>query len=161
VPDEGLHITKRKLPHWQLAGSTYFVTFTLLTGRLTLAERSLLLEHIRSKDGEFYSLAAATVMEEHAHVILTPNDGIALDRITKGMKGASARTINKARGTSGALWLAESCDRIIRNQEEMDQKLRYMLNNAPKKGLVEDGYEYRWWYFNEEWLREGRGEQVS
>jgi REP element-mobilizing transposase RayT len=149
VPDSTLRTRKRKLPHWTLSGSTYYVTFTLREGKLTLQERDLVLRHIRFGDGKQYCLVGAVVMEDHAHVILMPNDGVSLGSITKGMKGVSARKINEERRSSGALWLAESFDRIIRNEKEFHEKLNYMLNNAPKKGLVDDGWEYTWWYLSE------------
>lgn len=85
-------------------------------------------------------------MPDHVHVILVPNGGISLSRIMQGIKGASSRYINQRRGTSGPLWQLESWDRIIRSDEEFQQKWRYMLMNPVEKGLVSDPWTYSGWY---------------
>lgn len=43
----------------------------------------------------------------------------------------------------------ESYDRIVRDQDELDDKLHYMLNNPVKKELCEDPWGYVGWYFKE------------
>ena len=42
---------------------------------------------------------------------------------------------------------AKSFDRILRNDEELNEKMNYILNNPVKKGLIENGYNYQWYYF--------------
>src|SRR5207302_7859967 len=56
-----LQITKRNLPHWRLDGSTYFITFRLVRGSLGSSERRIILDHVKTGDGPFYRLIAATV----------------------------------------------------------------------------------------------------
>ncbi len=140
--DDRLHIHRRHLPHWQLRGATYFVTFRIAAGTLSMPERLLVLNHLRSGDGPFYDLLAAVVMPGHAHGVLQPNDGVDLPRIMKGIKGVSARLVNAARGTRGALWQDESFDRIIRDADELTGKLEYTIGNPVKAGLVEDPSMY-------------------
>jgi REP element-mobilizing transposase RayT len=108
------------------------------------------LNHIKEGHQIYYSLAAAVVMPDHVHMILTPNAGCELDRIMKGIKGLSARKINTLRGTSGSVWQDESFDRIIRGQDEFDEKVRYMFDNAVKKGLTDDPWSYHSWFCAEE-----------
>jgi len=43
-----LSIKRRDLPHWQLPGSTYFVTFRLKSGAISEKERKIVLEAIIS-----------------------------------------------------------------------------------------------------------------
>ena len=88
-------------------------------------------------------------MPDHVHIILKPNDGISFSRIMKGIKGVSARLVNKHRGKTGTVWLDESYDRIVRDQDEMDEKLRYMFENPIRAGLVEYPEDYTGWYFQE------------
>ncbi len=147
-----LRIKRRHLPHWELRGSTYFITFRVMAGSLSREEVRLVLDHIKSADGRFYTLVAATVLPDHTHLLLEPAEGVDLSRIMKGTKGASARAINKARGQSGSIWQDESFDRIVRDQAELDEKLNYMLWNAVKRALVEDPLEYEGWFVNRDAL---------
>jgi len=138
----------RNLPHWTLKGSTYFLTFRLLNGELSVDERRLVLEHIRSKHGRYYDLLAAVVMPDHAHVLLQPIGETALDRILKGTKGVTARLINQRRGKRGSIWMDESFDRIIRDQSELDEKIAYIYNNPVKAGLATEGMQYEAIFIN-------------
>lgn len=137
------------MPHWELAAATYFITFRLKTGQLSPEEVSLVLEHIKKGDPSYYDLFAATVMPDHVHTILRPKAGVSLPRITKGVKGVTARLINARRGRRGALWQDESYDRIIRDDKEMGEKTEYIFNNALKRGLCADGWDYRGFYFKD------------
>ena len=145
----GLEIRRRNLPHWELAGATYFVTFQMNEGHLSAEEIVVVLEHIRQGDPAFYTLFAATVLPDHVHALLQPNNGISLPRVTKGMKGVSARLVNERRGRRGTFWRDESYDHIIRNEKELEKTIEYIFNNAPKCGLCEDGWEYPGLYLKE------------
>ena len=70
-----------------------------------------------------------------------------------GIKGVSPHKINLKRNTSETIWQDESFDRIIRNAEELKEKINYMLNNPLKKGLTDNPMNYHGWYYNEkfEW----------
>jgi len=140
---------RRNLPHWELDGATYFITFQIKEGRLSAKEIVVVLEHIKRGDPAFYKLIAATVIPDHVHVLMQPNDGMSLPRITKGMKGASARLINERRGQRGSFWRDESYDHIIRNEKEMEKTIEYIFSNAPKRGLCENGWEYPGFYLKE------------
>lgn len=145
-----LEITERRLPHWHLEGSVYFITFRLAQGDLTSTERAIVLQHIRSGHERFYVLYSAVVMPDHVHVIIKPNSGVDLSRIMKGMKGVSARLLNEARGTKGTIWQDESYDRIIRDDKEFIEKLEYLLMNPVKANLANDGREYDGWYIDKD-----------
>ncbi len=82
--------TRRHLPHWDLPGSNYFVTFRVERGTMSPNERQLVLDHILSGDDKFYRLIAGVVMPDHAHLIFRPHEGYTLSRIMKGIKGVSA-----------------------------------------------------------------------
>ena len=142
MDDSKLATHRRHLPHWQLRGATYFITFRLACGELTAAERLIVLGHVRAGHGKFYDLLAAVVMPDHGHALLHPLGGFDLPRITKGVKGVSARLVNLTRGTRGPLWQDESFDRIIRDDAELTETLTYMVNNPAKAELVDDPFEY-------------------
>jgi REP element-mobilizing transposase RayT len=148
-----IKITRRHLPHWSLDGAMYYVTFRPASGELRSSERALVLNHIKEGDGEYYTLVGCVVMPDHAHVILMADLGYSLEKIMKGVKGASARKLNIARGSRGKIWQHESFDRIVRCEKELHGKLVYMLNNPLKAGLVEDPWRYRGWYCNKDYFR--------
>ncbi len=141
-----LKITRRHLPHWQLGGSIYFVTFRTKRIFLKEAERARILGHICEGDGKFYDLFAAVIMPDHVHVLLRPREGYDLSRVMKGIKGVSARVINRERCMRGTVWRDESYDRIVRDGREFDQKLIYMYENPIKKGLAPDPSLYCGWF---------------
>jgi REP element-mobilizing transposase RayT len=87
-------------------------------------------------------------MPDHVHILIRPKEGYTLSRVMKGIKGVSAHKVNVHRNTNGTIWQDESYDRIIRNNDEFDQKLNYMYNNPIKKGLSDEPSEYVGWYIN-------------
>jgi REP element-mobilizing transposase RayT len=145
-----LKIRSRKLPHWTLKGVTYFVTFKTYKGKLSIDEQELILEHVKEGDSRFYTLIALVVMPDHVHLLLTPIKSYTLSRIMRGIKGVSAHKINLLRKTRRNVWQDESYDRIVRDQNELDEKLNYMFNNPVKKGLTENPWDYRGWYYYED-----------
>ena len=146
-----LCINRRNLPHWQLTGSTYFVTFRLKSGIITDDERKIVLDAIKHFHKIRYWVIATVVMPDHVHLILKPiviepKAEFSLSKILQGIKGFSAREINKARGTKGALWQDESFDRIVRDYDECLEKWNYIRNNPGKTGLcqVPEEYPFLW-----------------
>lgn len=146
-----IRITRRHLPHWTLKGVAYFVTFRTVKGELSVDEQKLVLEHIVDGNKKFYILISVIVMPDHIHLLLMSEEGYSLSRIMKGIKGTLAQKINSKRGTSGSIWQDESFDRIIRDQNELNEKINYMLNNPVKRGLTGVPFNYHGWYFNYDW----------
>ena len=137
--------TRRHLPHLQNDGKTYFVTFvTLKRFVLPPAARDLAFETIVFEHRRSCYLHCAVVMPDHVHALFTPLDGWTVPRIARRMKGASAWRINGLLGRSGALWLSESFDRILRAGEDVVMKADYICANPVRAGLVEREEEYTW-----------------
>jgi REP element-mobilizing transposase RayT len=146
-----LSINRRNLPHWQLPGSTYFITFRLKSGIISDDERKIVLDTIKHFHKIRYWVTATVVMPDHIHLILKPvvsesNAEFSLSKVLQGIKGFSAREINKTRGTKGALWQDESFDRIIRDNDEYLEKWNYIRGNPVKDGLCSspEDYEFLW-----------------
>ncbi len=156
-----LLIRKHHLPHWQMGGSVYYVTFKSSRGDLDDESKRILIEHIRWGNGKKFDLIAAVVMSDHCHLMLKPLPKSQdlnvplnqreknvplhwwdLSEILKGIKGASSRAINQHLGTTGKIWVRESFDRIIRDEKEFEQKLQYICNNPVEAGLVEKPEDY-------------------
>jgi REP element-mobilizing transposase RayT len=154
IQDE-LEIRRRHLPHWQLGGSVYFITFRSSRGILPEPALRQVMDNIRYDHGKRYDLHFAVVMPDHVHLLLQPREKegrtwFDLAEIMKGIKGVSSRRINQLLGTTGTVWQAESFDRIMRNEEEYLQKWEYMWNNAVKAGLVEKAEQYEFFVFPED-----------
>src|SRR6185503_6360625 len=74
MDEEGLRVYRRKLPHWRIDGSTYFVTWRVDRDQsdLTASERTCVAKTIRHFDLVRYELLVWVVMNDHVHVVLTP-----------------------------------------------------------------------------------------
>ena len=82
----------------------------------------------------------AVIMPTHVHLLMEPLGGHDLSRILQGIKGASAREINKLTGVTGTLWLDESYDHIVRSEKQYWRFVRYITENPTKDGLRDDEY---------------------
>jgi len=137
---------RRQLPHLQVDERQHFVTFCT-DRRWILPERvrSIVLECCLHDNGEKFDLRVAVVMPDHVHIIFTPwvdheaNAIYSLAEIMDAIKGASAHRISKALGRKERVWQAESFDHVVRCSEGLDAKIRYVLENPVRRGLVAEG----------------------
>lgn len=144
--------TRRNLPHWQIGGRTYWVTWNTAAGvELALPERNLVIEVAKRFHDVRYAIFAMVVMPDHVHSLILPfpkGEGVwwDLSGILKGIKGVSACEINLKREARGAIWQDESFDHIIRNPREFQEKCQYIRDNPARAGLCDagGGYEARW-----------------
>jgi REP element-mobilizing transposase RayT len=140
---EAASLKRRHLPHLVATEATYFVTFR---ARLFLppSARKIILEEIRTLAADAIELDAAVVMPDHVHLIFRLADDADLSRVLKLLKGRSARRINQMLEREGAVWMDESFDHVIRNEDELRDKLEYIKQNPVKKGLVKHPEDYKW-----------------
>jgi putative DNA methylase len=81
-----------------------------------------------------YQVHAFVVMPNHVHLLVTPS--IALPKLTRSLKGITAKRANEMLGLTGSpFWQDESYDRLVRNQAEL---------NRVRAGLVSEAAQYRW-----------------
>jgi REP element-mobilizing transposase RayT len=82
-------IYRRKLPHIERDGGSYFITFhTRDDLTLNHEAKRLLLDHCLHDDGERYELDSVVVMSTHLHLILTSvRDALGYFRLATIMKG--------------------------------------------------------------------------
>lgn len=87
-------------------------------------------------------------MPDHVHLALNPladsKGPICIPRIMQAIKGTSAHRINRELGHKGPVWQQESFDRALRCEEQLDNKLDYMLENPVRAGLLLNPLDYRW-----------------
>jgi REP element-mobilizing transposase RayT len=100
-----------------------------------------------------YFVACWSIMPNHCHAVIRPFDDYALEDLLGAIKGVTARHINVAIGTKGAIWEEESYDRIIRDEEHLWRVIQYIGRNPRMAGLA-DKTNWRCW-IHPEWESAG------
>jgi putative transposase len=151
VSDGQLIKSKRQLPHWQLGGSTYFITFRSKISYLPAKARQIVLEACGYFNDTRYQLWAAVVMPDHVHLLLTPkekNEGgyYSLTEILHSLKSFTSNRINRFLNRKGTLWQDDYFNRIVRDEGEFLEKWNYIRNNPVKKELCQHPDEWDAFY---------------
>jgi putative transposase len=121
---------------------------TTSTGPLWLKDARIAREvvsaiHRGATDLHQYELQAYVVMANHVHLLITP--AIGLPRITKGLKGVTAKAANRILGRTGKpFWLDESYDRWVRSSKEFGRIAEYIERNPVASGLVSRAEDWPW-----------------
>jgi REP element-mobilizing transposase RayT len=90
-----------------------------------------------------YLLHAFVVMPNHVHMLATPT--LALPKLTKSLKGITAKRANVMLSLTGTpFWQQESYDHLVRHQREFERIRQYIEMNPVRAGLVTEATEYRW-----------------
>jgi REP element-mobilizing transposase RayT len=90
-----------------------------------------------------YVLHAFVVMPNHVHLLATP--AVALPKLTKSLKGITAKRANAMLGLTGRpFWQEESYDHLVRHEREFEKIRDYIEGNPVRAGLVSETSEYRW-----------------
>ena len=90
-----------------------------------------------------YALHAFAVMPNHVHMLVTPR--VPLPKLTKSLKGITARRANAMLGLTGkAFWQEESYDHEVRQEGSLERIRSYIENNPVRAGLVLEASEYPW-----------------
>jgi REP-associated tyrosine transposase len=111
----------------------------------------IVVEALHHRDERSYRLDAYCLMSNHVHAVFKPllpatSMHSPLSSIMKTLKGYTAFQANRVLGRSGAFWERESFDHAVRNAEEFDRIVRYVLNNPVKAGLVTEWQQWKWTY---------------
>jgi REP-associated tyrosine transposase len=145
-----LVVRRRKLPHLEVAGATYFITFRCHPQfQLPPQARDLVMAVIQEQDRRTIDLDAAVVMPDHVHAILRVIEPYSLSRVLQRIKGRSSRQINVLLSRRGRVWLVESFDHVIRHGQELEEKLEYIRQNPAKQGLEDSPGNYKWLFARE------------
>lgn len=90
-----------------------------------------------------YDLHAFVVMPNHVHLLATPL--ISLPKLTKSLKGITARRANAMLGLTGRpFWVEESYDHLVKNEREFEKIRLYIEENPVRAGLAREASEFRW-----------------
>lgn len=126
-------------------------------------------ESLHYRDGREYCLDAYCIMSNHVHAVFTPlampssrSDAVnsakittqtkdlcynSLSSIMQSLKGYTAHKANRLLGRSGAFWQQESYDDIVRDSDQWQRIITYVLNNPVKAGLVDTWEKWQWNYY--------------
>lgn len=126
-------------------------------------------ESLHYRHGKVYRLDAFTIMPNHVHTVIKPltigraegmhshfetarkesADSVeyhSLAAIMHSLKGYTAFEANQLLGRQGEFWAHESFDHWIRDDDEWQRIVAYVLNNPLKAGYVERRRDWKWNY---------------
>ena len=90
---------------------------------------------LRFREGKQYRLLAWCVMPNHVHVVARLFPGQELAKVVKAWKNFSAKAANLVLGRKGQFWQREYYDRLIRNGDELNRAIGYVIENPTKAEL--------------------------
>jgi REP element-mobilizing transposase RayT len=100
------------------------------------------IEYNASALGHFTPHAFA-VMPNHVHLLVTP--AVELPKLTRSLKGITAKRANAMLALTGKrFWQEESYDHLVRNEREFERIRGYIEENPVRAGLVREATEFRW-----------------
>ncbi|MGA3163056.1 MAG: primosomal protein N' [Verrucomicrobiota bacterium] len=148
-------VRKRSLPHFEIPGFIYHVTWRTHDKLVLSPEaRTKTLEACHHWHGNKIKCYAACVMPDHVHLLIQPlptqeagKEGAhSLTEILHSIKSFSAHSVNKVMKRSGPVWTDESFDRLIRSEADLHKTWDYIWNNPRTIGLVGpmEDYSYIW-----------------
>jgi putative DNA methylase len=89
-----------------------------------------------------YRLHAFVVMPNHVHLLATP--AVPLSKLTKSLKGITARRANAMLALTGSpFWQEESYDHLVRDMPEFEKIRNYIEENPVRAGLAGEASNYR------------------
>jgi REP element-mobilizing transposase RayT len=100
----------------------------------------LVAQALRFWDGQGYRLAAWCLMPNHVHVVFRLLPGQELSNLLRSWKSYTARMANRVLGRTGDFWQREYYDRLIRDGNELDCAIQYVMQNPEKAGLSDWGW---------------------
>jgi REP element-mobilizing transposase RayT len=137
---------RRNLPHWELKGSTYFMT-TRVDSKVGKPFQdpliaSLMVSYLCRDHTQKYLLQAYVVMPDHLHLIRKPFHEYTLAQIMQNLKGTAAFAINKLLKRKGKFWQCENFDHLIRDNIGLRKKWEYIKQNPVRARLVNKAEDY-------------------
>jgi REP element-mobilizing transposase RayT len=90
-----------------------------------------------------YVLHAFAVMPNHVHLLVSPL--VPLPKLTRSLKGITAKRANEMLALTGCpFWQEESYDHLVRNEREFERIRFYIEHNPARAGLAKEADRYRW-----------------
>ena len=91
------------------------------------------------------SLRAWVLMPDHMHTLIQLPHGQSLAQPMGRMHSCVAKSANRAQHRVGKFWQGAYYDVQIRDERQLRNTLRYIINNPVKAGLVSQPGDYPFW----------------
>ncbi len=104
-----------------------------------------------------FELLVYCIMPNHVHLVLTPlkkseNEYFEISKIMHSIKSFSANKANEILKRKGKrFWQHENFDHYCRNEIELENIIRYVLENPKSAGLIHDPRNWPWSYYKYPW----------
>ena len=95
---------------------------------------------IRHFDGQRLALISSVIMPNHVHALFVQNQEHRLEDLVRSWKTFTARSINQLLGQSGKLWHRSYFDRLVRDEQHLENCVRYIRCNPKKARLKTSEY---------------------
>ena len=95
----------------------------------------VVLDALEYFNNERYKLYILCIMPNHVHVLFCPFEGYNLEKVIHSWKSYTATKANETLNRSGTFWQKEYYDHLVRNEQEFDRIITYILENPEKAGL--------------------------
>lgn len=135
-------------PRWFLPKVVYEVTARTIEGHFLLRPDDRSREVIMGVIGRALALSpdisvhAFVFLSNHFHILLSSKSGSCISSFLGYLKSNIARRIGQLRQRTGRLWEGRSSTIPITDNEALLGRLRYLLSNSVKEGLVERPEEW-------------------
>lgn len=158
LSDSSLKIKRRFLPHWELDGSIYFITFNTYqhlelnpSAREIVLNCCLFFDESRHQNDKRYHTFTIVIMPDHVHWLMQPlpksnGEYWSLSSILHSVKSYSSKQIPKVMNHQGIVWQDERFDRIMRNEKEFLNTWQYIQLNPVKANLAKTPEEYPFFF---------------
>ena len=129
-------------------------------------------EEILKLNSENVTVICFSLMPNHVHLLLElPNitsnpqliQGLqgkpnsksgeyVLTDLLRRLKGRTARGSNLLLNRTGPFWQHESFDRVVRDANELERIIHYIIENPVKAGLCNEWTEWKWTYLHPDYV---------
>jgi REP element-mobilizing transposase RayT len=117
----------------------------------------IIYEALLYRDEKEYDLYAFCIMPNHVHVVFKllkkQYEAFPVTSIMKNLKSFTALKANRVLDRTGVFWQSESYDRVIRDQDELENTIKYVLANPVKAGLTNNWKEWGFSYCKSEFSK--------
>jgi len=105
----------------------------------------LLLDTLFSyRDQQKFQIHEFVIMPNHLHLLMTPGNGITIERALQYFKGGFSHRVKKELGIASEIWQRGYVDHRIRESSDYRQHREYIHGNPVRAHMVDAAEEYRY-----------------